>query len=106
MEFEQVVEQVQNTLTQEEIEMLRALHGSSLWQSYRRVLIRAKEAMFLSMLPEMDTNKTFQTKGIVAGINFCINQLPVVLAGDNAKKEREARKIEKAHANSFQGRPL
>lgn len=93
MESEQsIIEHATSGLTIEEIETLRALHSSTLWQAYRKVLIRAKEAYFLSMLPEMDTNKTFQTKGMVAGINYCINQLPVVLAGDALKKKRELSK--------------
>jgi len=85
-----------NELSQEDIETLRALHTSSLWRKYREVLLRAKEAYFLSILPEMDTNKTFQGKGMVAGINYCINQLPVVLAGDSLKKKRQEEVIKRA----------
>ena len=92
MESEKIFEHVINELSQEDIETLRALHSSSLWKKYREVLIRAKEAYFLGLLPEMDTNKTFQGKGMVAGINYCINQLPVVLAGDALKKKREMSK--------------
>jgi hypothetical protein len=92
MVSDKVFDHVINELSQEDIETLRALHGSSLWKKYREVLIRAKEAHFLGMLPEMDTNKTFQAKGMVAGINYCINQLPVILAGDALKKKREMSK--------------
>jgi hypothetical protein len=84
-----VFEHIINELSAEDIETLRALHTSSLWKKYREVLIRAKDAHFLAMLPEMDTNKTFQAKGMVAGINYCVNQLPVILAGDALKKKRE-----------------
>ena len=96
MVSEKVFDHVINELTQEDIETLRALHTSSLWKKYREVLIRAKDAYFLSLLPEMDTNKTFQGKGMVAGINYCINQLPVVLAGDAIKKKRQEQVIKRA----------
>ena len=92
MESNQVHEHAINHLTAEDIETLKALHSSSLWLKYRDILMRSKEAYLLSLLPEMDTNKTFQTKGIIAGINFCINQLPVIVAGDALRKKRELSK--------------
>lgn len=49
------------------------------------MLIKAKEAYVNSILPMKDPNDMLKHVGIVAGINFAINQLPLLVAQYDAK---------------------
>lgn len=89
---EQILKLVMTKTSPEDLDSLKNLSVSSLWQVYRKILINMKEAMILQLLQEMDTNKAFDLKGKIAGINLCINQLPVMLAQDKWRQERAEQK--------------
>jgi hypothetical protein len=82
-------------VTPEIIEELRTLRESHFWKRYRELLINAKEAYFQSCLPENETNKLLKTIGMVAGINFTINQLPILIDTYDAARKKEAEKEKK-----------
>lgn len=80
---------VVDKLTAEDYEMLRTLNGSQYWKHYRGILLKAKEAYFNSVLPMKDPNEMMKHIGIVAGINFAINQLPILVAEHDAKVRKK-----------------
>jgi hypothetical protein len=91
-------------ITPEAIESLKTLSTSPHWKVYRDILISAKTEYFNSILPKTETNDIVKNIGIVTGINFAINQLPVLLAENlrqAKKKVEELEKREKAKNNEF-----
>lgn len=79
--------------SEEELASLEALDSSPHWKVYRKILMAAKTEYFNSILPRTETNDIVKHIGLVAGINFAINQLPVIVA---EKKRKEKEKLEKA----------
>lgn len=80
------------SLTAEEYEQLRALNQSPFWKFYRELLIKIKDAQFLSILPEDNPNKVLKGMGMVAGINLAINQLPMLVSQHDASIKRKQEK--------------
>ena len=76
-------------LSKEDHETLAALAQSPYWALYRKVLINAKDAFFNSVLAIKDPNDMMKHVGIVAGINFAINQLTVINDEYKRKIEKE-----------------
>lgn len=75
-------------LTPEMFEMLKALKEMPHWKLYRKVLIAAKEGYFQAVLPQKEAIPMAKTIGMVSGINFAINQLPVLIGGYEAKRKK------------------
>lgn len=77
-------------LTKEDIEHLRALKDLPQWRVYRKVLMAAKEGYFQAVLPIVETNPIMKTIGMVTGLNFAINQLPLLVqVHDLQEKKRK-----------------
>lgn len=70
-------------LTPDQQETLKALESSGAWKLYRKILLQAKDGYFQSALPMKDPNEILKTIGIVAGINFAVNQLAFLVAQYN-----------------------
>jgi len=79
-------------LDPELIATLAALSDSYQWKAYRDLLINAKNHFFDSTLAIDDTNKLLKHIGIVAGINFAINQLPILVQQHRKALEKEQAK--------------
>jgi ribosomal protein L16/L10AE len=75
-------------LTEEGYQMLKALHSSPQWKFYRDMLIRIKEAKHLALYPEDNPNRLLKGMGEVAGINFVINELDMLVM-HHAKVEQQ-----------------
>lgn len=93
-------------LTAEDMEVLQTLNQSPYWKFYRDLLIKAKEAYFNSTLAMKDPNEMVKNVGFVAGVNFAINQLPVIVGHHQMvvrKKQAEAVKKEKARTDFKRG---
>ncbi len=73
----------------EQIEVLRALINSAPWKVYRDLLIKTKEAKFLAILPEAETNKVFKAMGEIAGLNHAINQAAMIVGAYDAKVKKQ-----------------
>lgn len=68
-----------NGITAEDMEILKTLNTSAYWKYYKELLIKAKDAYFNSTLAMSDPNLVMKNIGMVAGINFAINQLGVIV---------------------------
>jgi hypothetical protein len=68
---------------------LHTLNDSHQWKAYRDLLINAKNHFFNSTLAIDDTTKLLKHIGIVAGINFAINQLPILVQQHKKALEKE-----------------
>jgi hypothetical protein len=79
-------------LTPDHQASLEALHNSPHWKVYREILLSAKTEFFNSVLPLKDPTEITKQVGIVCGLNFAINQLPVLVAGHKAKREKAMEK--------------
>lgn len=71
--------------SKEQHEILKMLDSSPAWKLYRLMLIQAKEAKLRSILGSNDPNQVMKTIGEVAGLNFTINQLGILVAQHNKK---------------------
>jgi hypothetical protein len=83
-------------LTPEHYETLKALKDQPSWKLYRALLIKAKEGYFHSVLPMNESIPMAKTIGMVAGLNFAINQLPVLIG---LYEQQKAKKLAEAEAN-------
>lgn len=66
-------------LRKEDYEVLKSLQGSPQWALYRGLLIKAKDEFFNNTLAVDDPHKVMKQMGMVAGINFAINTLRVLV---------------------------
>lgn len=60
-------------------EKLKLLHSSESWHVYRKILNQGITGLFFAALAENDPIKMSKVLGQVAGMNFAINQLDVIL---------------------------
>ena len=74
------------------IEALKILRADNNYKIYRRLLISAKEAYMNSCMNMTDPNMVMKTMGIASGINFDLNQIDAILAG-NAMKEKRKKEV-------------
>jgi hypothetical protein len=81
-------------------EMLKRLNDSDSWKFYRTLLLQAKNGYVTALLQENDPTKMAKTVGLVAGLNFALNQLGVLLDQINKK---HAKSVESETKNSPQG---
>lgn len=81
-------ERISLRLSPEELESLAALVESPHWKIYRKILISCKTAYLDSMLPLKDPTEITKQLGIAVGINFAINQAPVLVADYRAKQAK------------------
>lgn len=87
-------------INQEGHEMLKALRESPYWKYYRQMLIQAKEAQSLALLPLDDPNKMMKQVGYIAGMNYCINQLGVLVDHHETQVKRKLAEEERKAARS------
>lgn len=73
----------------EDMEILKTLQSSPYWKYYRELLIKAKEAYFNSTLAMKDPHEMMKNVGMVAGINFAINQIAVIVSHHEAVEKRK-----------------
>lgn len=84
-------------LNPEDLEHLRTLRDLPQWKVYRKVLMAAKDGYFQACLPMTETNQVMKTMGMVTGLNFAINQLPVLVDTHDAQlKKQQAQEESKA----------
>lgn len=89
-------------LTAEDFEMLKALNDSPYWVHYRKILEKAMAEYLRASTMVTDVNgvvKMVHNSGLAAGINFAINQIQVLCADYDAKKQKaieKSTKVEKA----------
>lgn len=82
-------------MTAQHFETLKLLKDIPAWQLYRNLLIKAKEGYFASAISATETVPMAKTIGMVAGINFAINQLPALMAMYEAKQAKKIAEAEK-----------
>lgn len=76
-------------LRMEDYEVLKSLQNSPQWALYRSLLIKSKDEFFNNTLAVDDPHKVMKQMGMVAGINYAINSLRV-LVHDYDKKQKKA----------------
>lgn len=81
-------------LTEEHYQILKALHSSPHWRFYRDILIKIKEAKHLALYPEDNPYKVMKGIGEVAGINFVINELDMLVAQHAVVEKQKALEVE------------
>lgn len=82
--------------TPEQLRALADLHEMPQWKIYREVLISAKNAHLNTVMPMTNSNQIMKQIGLATGINFAINQLPVIVAQEKLKREKAIAAAEKA----------
>lgn len=85
-------------LTPEQQASLELLHDSPHWAVYREVLLAAKTEFFNGVLPIDDPHKVMKQVGMVTGVNFAINQLPVLVAEMRRQRQKAVDEAEKVKA--------
>jgi hypothetical protein len=75
-------------LTEEHFEILKSFTMTPGYQIYRRLLLQAKEAYTNTMLPIDEAIPLAKRLGMVTGINFAINQVPIIVGTYEAKKKK------------------
>ena len=78
----------------EQMGVLESLHTANNWQLYRDILIQQKAEFMNAVLPMDDPYKVMKQVGMVAGLNFCINQLPILVAEHNKRLDKNVKQAE------------
>ena len=86
-------------LTPHHFESLKMLANQDAWKLYRKLLIQAKEGYFLSVLTKNEAIPMAKTAGMVSGINFAINQLPVLIGMYEAQQKKKIAEAERKEKN-------
>ena len=68
-------------LSPDQYESLAVLQSSPHWKVYREILHQAKQSYLDSILAMREPIDITKHLGIAAGINFALNQLPLLVAG-------------------------
>lgn len=88
--------------TKEQVELLRTLTLAGNWKLYRTMLISAKNEMFNGILPLTESEKIIKQVGFVAGLNFAINQVAVIVSESDRKiNERKKIALDKEKVKDF-----
>lgn len=85
--------------SEQEFELLKILKDQDSWKIYRKILLRYKESYLWDALKGNDPNLVMKNIGIVAGLNFAINQL-VILVETHNKVAKSVNDKTKNHSQS------
>lgn len=88
-------EETVERLTPELYESLAVLNDSPYWTPYRKLLLQAKQAYLDSVMSMRDPLDITKTLGLAAGINFAINQLPILVSAYRQKEQKVLKALEK-----------
>lgn len=83
-------------ISPEQYELLKMLNDSGSWHLYRQILNQAMNGLFYAALAEDSPHKMAKLAGQVAGMNFAINQLGVLLE----QQKQQAKRVENETKNS------
>lgn len=83
--------------TEQQKELLKMLSESDSWRLYAQVLESAKQGYVHLAMGMNNPNEILKTMGLIAGINFAINQLGVLMV---SYKKQQAKSVESLPKNS------
>lgn len=95
-EYQELLKFIPNEM---EFELLRILKDQDSWKIYRKILLKYKEYYLYEALKSNDPNFVMKNIGIVAGVNFAINQL-VILVDQHNKLAKSVNDKTKNHSQS------
>ncbi len=82
-------------LKPDQYESLDVLQNSPHWKVYRDILLKAKQSYLDSILAMREPIDITKHLGIAAGINFALNQLPLLVSQYRAEVEKNLGSLDK-----------